>query len=158
MACQLNLKEQKILTKENNPMTKFKPAKSVLVIDDDPIQCSLIETVLSKEGYEVHCCLNGEEGLEFMKNDSSDLYDLIVLDLILPGIGGYFILQKMQEDNYQKVPVIVISSKSMDSSTVNFIKEQNNVKQFYPKPIDFNAFKKEILSLTENLNAASHAA
>ncbi|MDH5543130.1 MAG: response regulator [Nitrospinota bacterium] len=77
----------------------------VLVIEDEPIICDLIRTLLEIEGFEVDISTNGEDGLQ--KAKTSD-YSLIISDIVLPGINGLQILKTLK-GGFSEVPVIVIS-------------------------------------------------
>src|SRR5205085_181778 len=64
-------------------------ASTVLVIDDDPTVRDLLERFLAKEGFQVVCAANGEEGLEKAKRLCPDA---ITLDVIMPGMDGWAVL------------------------------------------------------------------
>jgi len=87
-------------------------AKKILFIDDDPDFVKAITLRLTNAGYEVISAADGIEGLEKAEKLSPDL---VVLDLMLPKIGGYAVcrLLKFNEKN-KSVPVIIVSAKSQD--------------------------------------------
>jgi CheY-like chemotaxis protein len=81
---------------------------SVLVVDDDADHCELISKVLSRRGHHVSCALNGWEALLVL--DSSHV-DLIVLDLMMPGMDGATFLGIMRNDKRRKhIPVIAVTA------------------------------------------------
>lgn len=83
-------------------------AKKILIIEDDKFLRDLISQKLLKEGFEISQAADGEEGIKKIKEEASDL---ILLDLILPGIDGFEVLSQMKSD--QKVsstPVIILSN------------------------------------------------
>jgi len=83
-------------------------SKKVLIVEDEEIVLELIQKKLTKEGYETLLVKNGEEGLEVMKKTKPDL---ILLDVLLPKIGGFEVLEEMQKDlELKKIPVIIISN------------------------------------------------
>ncbi|HZX49657.1 MAG TPA: response regulator [Candidatus Paceibacterota bacterium] len=80
----------------------------ILLIEDDKFLRELIIQKLGKEGYEVEEAPEGEGGLTKMKSGKPDL---VLLDLILPGIDGFEVLSKMKEDpELQGIPVIILSN------------------------------------------------
>jgi len=83
-------------------------AKKILIIEDEQIMADLLQRKLSEEGYEVSLARDGEEGLAKMREVKPDL---ILLDIIMPKIGGIEVLEEMQkEPDLKKIPVIVISN------------------------------------------------
>ncbi|MEK7542115.1 MAG: response regulator [Patescibacteria group bacterium] len=80
----------------------------ILLIEDDKFLRELIIQKLGKEGYEVTEAPEGEEGLLKMKKEKPDL---VLLDLILPGIDGFEVLSRMKKDpNLASIPVIILSN------------------------------------------------
>ena len=83
-------------------------AKTILIIEDDKFLRELIVQKLLREGYEISEALDGEEGIKKIKEEKPDL---ILLDLILPGIDGFEVLSKMREESrLSSIPVIVLSN------------------------------------------------
>ena len=76
----------------------------ILVIDDEEQICEIVCDLMESEGYEVDSANDGESGLEKLKNDK---FDLIFLDILMPGTDGLQILQQVQA--IQKVPTIIMS-------------------------------------------------
>jgi len=82
--------------------------KRILIIEDDKFLRQLIAQKLLKEGYDVLEAVDGEEGLKKIKEEKPDL---ILLDLILPGIDGFEVLSQMnKEDLISQIPVIILSN------------------------------------------------
>lgn len=82
--------------------------KNILVIEDDKFLRELISQKLIKEGYNVSEAIDGEEGIKKIKGEKPDL---VLLDLILPGIDGFEVLSKMKEDAaLPSIPVIILSN------------------------------------------------
>lgn len=78
----------------------------LLVIEDDEFILESIKCTL-EEQFEVDSSSNGEEGLFLAKQD---IYDLLILDLMLPEMDGFTILKKLREDDI-KTPVLILSAK-----------------------------------------------
>jgi len=85
-------------------------AKRILLVEDEEIMVDLLQRKLLKEGYEVFVARDGEEGLEKMK-EMEPKPDLILLDIIMPKMGGFEVMEEMKKDEKLKdIPVIVISN------------------------------------------------
>ena len=83
-------------------------AKTILIIEDDKFLRELIVQKLLREGYEISEALDGEEGIKKIKEEKPDL---ILLDLILPGIDGFEVLSQMREESrLSSIPVIILSN------------------------------------------------
>jgi CheY-like chemotaxis protein len=85
-------------------------AKKILLVEDEEIIIDLLERKLSREGYEVSVARDGEEGLKKMR-EMEPKPDLILLDIIMPKMGGFEVMEEMAKDeSLKKIPVIVISN------------------------------------------------
>jgi CheY-like chemotaxis protein len=85
-------------------------AKRILLVEDENIMIDLLQRKLSREGYEVFVARNGEEGLKKMR-EMDPKPDLILLDIIMPKMGGFEVMEEMTKDeDLKKIPVIVISN------------------------------------------------
>ena len=84
-------------------------AKKILVIEDDPGSRRLTEFTLKREGYEVITAGNGLEGLNKINRDQPDL---VVLDVMLPGIDGYEIARRIRsQPETEKLLILMLSGK-----------------------------------------------
>jgi len=83
-------------------------AKKILVVEDDKFLRELISQKLLQEGYDIEGAADGEKGLEAIKKEKPDL---VLLDLILPGVDGFEVLASMKEDSdIAQIPVIILSN------------------------------------------------
>ncbi len=83
-------------------------AKKILVIEDEELLINLLQKKLIKEGYEVSMAMDGEQGLTKMRETAPDL---ILLDILMPKMGGLEVMEKMAKDEKLKsIPVIIISN------------------------------------------------
>ena len=83
---------------------------AVLVIEDDPLAARLLEHQLSAEGYHVSVALNGLQGLRVCRAERPDL---VLLDLMLPGMDGFEVLSQIRSDpRTAEIPVVVVSAKT----------------------------------------------
>jgi len=80
----------------------------ILIVEDDRFLRELIARKLKNEGYEVAEAVDGEEGLKRIKEERPNL---VLLDLILPGIDGFEVLEKAKKDpETAQIPVIILSN------------------------------------------------
>ena len=86
-------------------------AKSILIIEDDEFLLGLEKDKLEKAGYKVFTAINSVQAFEAL-NIGTQL-DMILLDLLLPEVDGFMILEKLRENKITKdIPVIVFSNLS----------------------------------------------
>lgn len=83
-------------------------AKKILIIEDDKFLRELIARKLNNEGFDILEAVDGEDGIKKIKEGKPDL---ILLDLILPGIDGFEVLSRKKEDpSIASIPVIILSN------------------------------------------------
>jgi two-component system phosphate regulon response regulator PhoB len=88
----------------------------ILVVDDEEDILELVQYNLVREGYQVKGALSGEEALKKVAKDS---FDLIVLDLMLPGIDGLEVAKQLRNDKkYQQVPIVMLTAKGEEADVV----------------------------------------
>jgi two-component system response regulator VicR len=84
--------------------------RRVVVIEDDPAMIQLIALILENHSFEVISATGGPEGLEAIAREKPDL---VLLDLMMPGMSGWDVYQHMKADEYMEtVPVIVVTAKA----------------------------------------------
>jgi len=84
----------------------------VLVVDDEPRITRFVRLSLTSQGFEVLVASSGEEGLRMA---AAEKPDLMILDIFMPGIDGFGVLQKLrasEENNGSHLPVIVFSARA----------------------------------------------
>ncbi len=85
----------------------------VMVVDDDPGIRFIVRKTLSKEGYEVTEAKSGDECLEKLKVERPDI---ILLDIMMPGIDGWETCRKIKDDDELKsIPVVMLTVRGSDS-------------------------------------------
>jgi two-component system, OmpR family, alkaline phosphatase synthesis response regulator PhoP len=90
--------------------------KSILVIDDEKDIQLLIKEILSREGYDVLCASTGEDAIALLK---SYLPDLILLDLLLPGMSGLEVCKALKENSKTtNIPIIMLTTKGSEDDIV----------------------------------------
>ncbi len=88
-------------------------AEKILVVDDEKLIVKGIRFSLEQDGYEVSCAYDGEEALNMARENE---YDLILLDLMLPKIGGLDVCQQIRE--FSNVPIIMLTAKGEDMDKI----------------------------------------
>lgn len=83
-------------------------SQKILLVEDEKIIIDLLQKKLIAEGYEVSVARDGVEGLEKMKAAKPDL---ILLDIVMPKMGGFEVMEEMQKSpELKKIPVVIISN------------------------------------------------
>lgn len=100
--------------------------KTILIVDDDVSIGNMLEEVLSREGYGVARAYSGTEALLYLKNQTPDL---ILLDLMLPGLNGEELLPQIKN-----LPVIVVSAKTDVCGKVELLR--GGAADYITKPFD----------------------
>ncbi|HEV2721290.1 MAG TPA: sigma-54 dependent transcriptional regulator [Thermoanaerobaculia bacterium] len=112
----------------------------VLIVDDEEVLRDVLETVLRREGFDAVMAASGEEALSVLDGDPD--VDLVILDVMLPGISGIDTLRAVRISNPQ-LPVIVITAFSSIDGAIEAMK--HGAFHYIPKP-----FKNEEVILTVN--------
>lgn len=90
--------------------------RKILLVEDDKFLAELCMTKLEKEGFQVVLAVDGEEGL---KKVDTERPKLILLDIMLPGIDGFEVLDRVRkhtDPDIRKTPIILLSNLGQDSS------------------------------------------
>jgi len=102
---------------------------SVLLIDDDAELCSMMKEFFLQNGYQLDCAYNGRDGLaRAVKNT----YDLIVLDVMLPLLNGFTVLQQLRRR--KQVPVIMLTARVHRQDRIAGLNA--GADDYLPKPFD----------------------
>jgi DNA-binding response OmpR family regulator len=107
-------------------------SKKILVIEDDPASLRLMQYILSHKGYEVLTAVNGLDGLKKTRSESPDL---IILDVMLPGMDGFDICYHLRaEPQTAKLPILMLSAKAREVDRDTGLKV--GADAYITKPID----------------------
>ncbi len=126
-----------------------KPDKgSILIIDDEIEIQKLLFKSLSKKGYKIYQALNGNEGIELLNNYKNQI-DLVILDILMPGISGTKVLSEINE-KYPELPVLIISGYTEENleSFLSHLKYWD----FMMKPFSMSEITNKIDKLFESKN------
>lgn len=117
--------------------------QTILVIEDDPLTASLVEMTLSTEGYQVLTAPHGFQGLKMAQETPPDL---ILLDLMLPGLDGFEVLNRLRADPQTAgVSVVILSAK--DQLSDRQFAERLGADAYLTKNYD----REELLDLVRSL-------
>jgi len=104
--------------------------EKILVIEDDPNALRFIEYTLEQEGYQV---LSAKDGLEGIKKARDEHPSLIVLDIMLPGLDGYALCQRLRQNDYLTKPadpaVIIAKVKALLAGTSQIISKNPDIEK-----------------------------
>lgn len=105
---------------------------TVLVVDDEQLNRMLLSTNLEEAGYTVEQAESGMQALDLLHEND---YDVVLLDLLMPGIDGYRVLERMKDDTaLRHVPVIVVSAAEEMEGILRCI--ELGAMDYLPKPFD----------------------
>ncbi len=101
----------------SNAMNLYNREKStIMIVDDDKMTCSLIKKIFDKD-YEVVIKNNGEEAIEYLSNSGSVNISCIFLDLLMPVLDGFSVLDYLNSHNYLNMLPVIIISGNYDKDT-----------------------------------------
>ncbi len=105
---------------------------TLLIVDDEPQVRKLLETLLQHEGYQTICASNGEEALQVVVQQAPDL---ILLDIMMPGMDGYEVASQLKSDDATAgIPIIMLSALSDAGARVSGL--ESGAEEFLSKPIE----------------------
>ncbi len=120
--------------------------EKILVIDDDPSILRLTTHILQKKGYQVDTATNGIQAMKKAMNESPDL---IILDLMLPGLDGFEICDRLKNSEAtSQVPILMLSAKARKAD--KSMASELGVDAYLAKPIDSPEFFSSIKKLLKD--------
>ena len=91
--------------------------KTILIVDDTPENIDILVELL--EGYELQIAMSGEDALELFEDEDEDFPDLVLLDIMMPGINGYEVCKTLKEGEKTKnIPIVFLSAMTDEASRV----------------------------------------
>jgi len=81
-------------------------SKTILIVDDEEKNIKLLKAMLKSENYSIFGALSGEEGLKMVADISPDL---ILLDVLMPGIGGFEVCRRLKQEKKTRIRLIWLS-------------------------------------------------
>lgn len=109
----------------------------IIIVEDDPDIRDTLRDLLSDEGYHVHTATHGQEALSMLRKQAIPGPDLLMVDLLMPVMDGFELLNAMKDDpQLQKIPTMVLSA-----STVSQLPEHVSMLK---KPIALDVLLAEV--------------
>ena len=115
--------------------------KKILIVEDNELNMKLFFDILTYQNYQAEKVYDGLEAYEKIKNNK---YDLIILDIQLPTLDGFKLLEKLKNENIEIPEIIITSACAMDSDKEKA--KEFGIKNYLTKPIDINNFVKTVKS------------
>jgi len=113
----------------------------ILVIDDDPAVTSLLKRGLSYEGFAVDTAKSGVEGLTIAREHPSDL---VILDVMMPGLGGFEVLQRLRAAD-EHLPVLMLTARDAPADQVQGL--ESGADDYVVKPFTFEVLLARVHAL-----------
>jgi DNA-binding response OmpR family regulator len=125
----------------------------ILIVDDDLIVSRLIENLLQRKGYSISTLADGRVASTFI-NNTTEIPDLVILDLMLPFVDGFELLNIIRKNPiWQNVPAIILTSKGQERNIIRAF--ESGVNDYIVKPFNREEVAiriKRQLKNNENLN------
>ena len=126
-------------------------AKKILVVEDDPAASRLMSYILEGEGYQVLTAPNGVEGLRQAQEEEPDL---LVLDVMLPGLDGFQVCRRLRaESRTSRIPVLMLSAKAQETDKATGLKV--GADEYLTKPADPAELVRHVESLLAQASAGN---
>ena len=113
---------------------------NILIIDDDKELCTLIKRSVLSEDIEADFCITGKEGLKQLKEKT---YQLVILDVMMPGMDGFETLEQIRTES--SLPILMFTSKNDSASKVRGLRA--GADDYLTKPFDMDELIARIVSL-----------
>ncbi len=120
------------MTDSPSPKTR---RRGIVIVEDESTVSDSLKMVLELRGYETWVAGSGPTGLEMLRRHKPDL---LVLDLVLPGMDGLSVLEKVREDEgLRRIPVVIVTVVTQDSNLADgFWQKAVGTAAFVTKPFD----------------------
>ena len=117
-------------------------AKKVMIVDDEPDVRTSVSQILKVSGYTI---IEGENGAECLLKLQQEIPDLLILDIMMPGMSGWDVAAKIKENQkWRDIPIVFLTAKGDDMSIgMGSIA----AKDYIVKPFDIMDFKRRVEKL-----------
>lgn len=128
----------------------FMAAKRVLVVDDEKLIVKGIRFSLEQDGMQVDCAYDGEEALEYARNNE---YDIILLDVMLPKLSGFEVCQQIRE--FSNVSIIMLTARGDDMDKILGL--EYGADDYITKPFNILEVKARIKAIMRRVDKKEKA-
>ena len=119
------------------------PIKRILVVDDSPVERHILSELLGGAGYAVGIATDGPQGIETAKRDQPDL---VIMDVVMPGINGFQAARTLSRDDQTKhIPIILCTTKNEETDRVWGMRQ--GACDYVTKPVDASILLAKIAAL-----------
>src|SRR6185369_3376197 len=115
----------------------------ILIVEDDRFFRDMFSDLLNGQGYEVECAASGEEGLKMLVEQS---YDLVITDLVMPGIDGLEILSRAKERD-PSIDIIMVTGNANMETAIFALK--HGARDYLIKPVNSDEFLHSVAQCLE---------
>ena len=117
--------------------------KTILIVDDSPTERHVLNDLLSKAGFQVIASDNGEDAIRKAK---TELPDLILMDVVMPGLNGFQATRAISRDpDTRKIPIIMCTSKSQETDKIWGMRQ--GARDYVVKPVNRDELLTKIAAL-----------
>ena len=117
--------------------------KRILIVDDSPTERHVLNDMLTKAGYEVVLCDNGDDAIVKAKEIKPDL---ILMDVVMPGLNGFQATRAISRDAATKnIPIVLCTSKSQESDKIWGMRQ--GARDYVVKPVNKDELLAKISAL-----------
>jgi twitching motility two-component system response regulator PilH len=119
------------------------PIKKILIVDDSPTDRQFLSELLSKRGYQ---CVTAEGGDDGIAKSKTELPDLILMDVVMPGTDGYKATRAIARDEATKqIPIIICTARNQETDRVWGLRQ--GARDYVVKPIDSTELLAKVAAL-----------
>jgi twitching motility two-component system response regulator PilH len=123
--------------------------KKILIVDDSATQRAVMRDLLLQHGYRVLEAENGEQGITIAQ---SEFPDLILMDVVMPGVNGFQATRTLSRDTTTRhIPIIICSSKQQETDKVWGMRQ--GAHAYFVKPVDTTQLLDTIAALNKSVAA-----
>ncbi len=116
----------------------------VLIVDDSPTEVHIFSTALTEAGHEVLVASDGKEGVQ---KASDELPDVILMDVVMPGLNGFQATRKIHRNQATRhIPIIIVTTKDQDTDREWGLRQ--GARDYLVKPVDIGQLLHKIEQLT----------
>lgn len=120
---------------------------NVLIVDDSPTEIHVLSKLLEKDGHTVLTASSGEEGVE---QALGSLPDLIVMDVVMPGMNGFKATRQIHRNSRTKhIPILMVTTKSQETDIEWGLSQ--GASDYMVKPVDAKQFRSKVEELLSSV-------
>jgi twitching motility two-component system response regulator PilH len=117
--------------------------KCILIVDDSPTERHVLNDMLTKAGYEVVACDNGDDAITKAKQI---MPDLILMDVVMPGLNGFQATRAISRDAHTRnIPIVLCTSKSQETDKIWGMRQ--GARDYVVKPVNRDELLAKIAAL-----------